>query len=153
MPRRLGGVAVRGGAFYRLRLDGLREDGLGRISLSLCQSREGFLDAGGILLLGKGLDRLGQRLDLVLVFLLPEIFAPELHGKCLHGFARRFGIGDRRLRLAVGLVCGVPDADHDEQRRNPEAVAQQGLNDDAARPSIDRWQDPRAYESTVDAKE
>ena len=144
VPRRLGGFAIRGGSFGGLRLDDLREDGLGCLGLSLAQGREGFLDAGGILLLCQGLDRFGQRLDLVLVFLLPEVLALELLGQCLDGFGRRFGSGDRRLRLTVGLVPGIPDAERDEERRDPEAVAQQRLNDDTARPSIDGRQDLRA---------
>jgi hypothetical protein len=58
------------------------------------------------------------------------------------GDAYGFGIADRRLRLAVGLIPGISNPEHDEQRRNPEAVAKQGLNDDAARLSIDGRQDP-----------
>ena len=145
VPRRLGGLAIRGRScrsFGGLRLDGLRKNGLGRLCLSLRQRREGFLDAGGILLLCQGLDRFGKRLDLVLVFLLPEILALELLTQYLNGSAHRFGIDDRRLRLTVGLVPGISNAEHDEQRRNPKAVAKQGLNDDAARPLIDGRQDP-----------
>ena len=153
MSRRLGGLAIRGGSFGGLRLDGLREDGLGCLGLSLAQGREGFLDAGGILLLCQGLDRFGQRLVLVLVFLHLEVLAPELLGQHIDGFARRFGGGDPRLRLPVALVPGIPDAEHDEEHGDPEAVAQQGLNDDPARPSIDGRQDPRAQECAVNTKD
>ena len=74
-------------SFGGLRLDGLGENGLGRLGLSLCQRREGFLDAGGILLLCQGLDCFGKRLDLVLVFLLPEPLTLELLTQYLNGGA------------------------------------------------------------------
>jgi hypothetical protein len=70
VPRRLGGLAIPGRSF-----DDLGENGLGRLGLSPHQLRQGFLDAWGILLLCQGLDRFGKRLDLVLVFLLPEALA------------------------------------------------------------------------------
>jgi hypothetical protein len=56
------------------------------------------------------------------------------------------------LRLTVG-PHGISNAEHDEQRRNPKAIAMQGSVNDAAPLSIDRQQDPGAYEYPVNTKE